>query len=396
MRRSPRHAPALQFPDAVVPGVVRALEAVVCGMEALVAGPTDAAPGPPAKGSDQAGGQLPAQQWAALLSRAMMELGGVLGLLSLHAQWKAQVSGSFAGLLRQLLAAGQQEQPMLAGFRVALRAGSQQLPLTGADAAQVRPAACRASRACSAWPGRTRPAVARWRHGAALLQNDPCLIPSRPLVQLFMLVAQQHLGLLGGGGPTAAAAVWRQAGDLPWVVAGQLAPLALHSGQLSAEDASRVALGACAAVDRVLRPLLRPDDDAASDASARDSPRQQPAALPAPAFVTAMASLAAQTACCLGERPGGGDGGQAARAGSAAAADVTDALLGVCEDCVAAAAELSVGDRASDALLNIGIGVGRQLLALLAAAGQHDENALADLLPRLQALLVRGGAGRRP
>jgi hypothetical protein len=146
-------------------------------------------------------------------------------------------------------------------------------------------------------------------------------------------------------------------------------------------------------------------DDGASEASAfvqgSSSPHPHPpAALPTPAFVTSIASLASQTACSLGEQlgaDGSSNGGSTSNggAGLAAAASVADTLLSVCEDCVAAVVELGVGDRASDALLAICLGISRQLLPLLATEGQLDGNALADLLPRLQALLVSGGSEGR-
>lgn len=72
----------------------------------------------------------------------MTELGAVLALLPLHADWKAQLSGAFNALLQQLLAPSarrpDQQSAMLAGFCSALIAGRQRLPLTSSDAAQVR------------------------------------------------------------------------------------------------------------------------------------------------------------------------------------------------------------------------------------------------------------------
>lgn len=195
-----------------------------------------------------------------------------------------------------------------------------------------------------------------------------------------MLIAEQHLGLLGGA-PVGLVGSWRAEGDLPWALASQLAPLALQSGALSAEHAGRVALGACGAVERALRPVLQ-QDDSSSEPSTHGSPLH--ASLPTPAFVAAAAALAAQTADSLSETPRGRAG-----AGGEAAERVTDTLLTVCEDCTAAVAELGVGDRASDALLNISIAIARQLLPLLAGAGERDPSALQDLLPRLQAVLVR-------
>ncbi|KAL4857248.1 Phosphatidylinositol 4-kinase alpha 1 [Chlorella vulgaris] len=331
-----------KFPDVVVPSIVHALQAVVDGIEALADDPERA--------TTSSDGLLPASRWGALLARVMAELDAVLSLLLLHADWKAQISAAFSTLLRQLLAVQQQETPMLSGFRATLLGDRRRLPLVGADAAQ-----------------------------------------------LFLHISQTHLGLLSSSGtPAASASKWRRAGDLPWSLAGQLAPLALSSGQLSAEQASRVALGACAAIEQLLRPVLVPDDGA-SEASAfvqgNSSPHPHPpAALPTPAFVTSIASLASQTACSLGEQlgaNGSSNGGSTSNggAGLAAAASVADTLLSVCEDCVAAVVELGVGDRASDALLAICLGISRQLLPLLATEGQLDGNALADLLPRLQALL---------
>ncbi len=99
------------------------------------------ADGPPLTpaASGTAAGVLPPPKWGSLLSHAVTELGAVLGLLPLAAEWKEQISGTFAALLRQLLAARRAEQqPMLAGFRTALASGRRRLPLTGSDAAQVR------------------------------------------------------------------------------------------------------------------------------------------------------------------------------------------------------------------------------------------------------------------
>jgi hypothetical protein len=106
-----------------------------------------------------------------------------------------------------------------------------------------------------------------------------------------------------------------------------------------------------------------------------------------------MAGLAAQTAVSLTEleqrsskdaaHASGQDGAEAG-----VAAEVTDTLLTVVEACVAAADELGVGEHASHALLNIAIALARCLLPLLALAGERQEAALADLLPRLQALMV--------
>ena len=209
-----------------------------------------------------------------------------------------------------------------------------------------------------------------------------------------MRIAEHHLGLISssssGDAPATAAAggSWRQDGDLPWALASQLALPALQSGQLSTEQASRVALGACAAIERALRPVLQPEDTG-SEPSVHGSPMQ--AALSTPAFVSGAAALAAQTACSLAEQ----GGGASASAGIAAATSVIDTLLSACEDCTTAVAELGVGDRASDALLDVASVAARQLLPLLGVAGERDENALQDLQPRLQAVLVRCGAGAR-
>lgn len=211
-----------------------------------------------------------------------------------------------------------------------------------------------------------------------------------------MRIAEQ-LGLIGGM-PAGPAGGWRTDGDLPWALASQMAPLALHSGALSAEQAGRVARGACAAIEHALRPILQ-QDDSSSEPSTHGSPMH--AQLPTPAFVAAAAALAAQTADSLAEQAGrgGGDSSSAeVAAGDDAVDAVVDTLLTVCEDCTAAVAELGVGDRASDALLNIAIAVSRQLLPLLGGAGERDPNALQDLLPRLQAVLVsvaRGVGGGR-
>ena len=140
--------PLPQFPETVVPGIVAALQAVVAAVEAaaadlssasVAAAAADAPPGTPLSPA-AAGGALPPPKWGLLLSHAVTELGTVLGLLSLIAEWKEQISGAFAALLRQLLAARRAEQqPMLAGFRATLASGRRRLPLTGADAAQVGP-----------------------------------------------------------------------------------------------------------------------------------------------------------------------------------------------------------------------------------------------------------------
>ncbi len=221
-----------------------------------------------------------------------------------------------------------------------------------------------------------------------------------PCLQLFLHIADQHLGLTGQ--PSASASSWGKEGDLAWALAGQLAPLALSSPQLGVAEAGRVALGACGAIDAALKPVLQPDDSG-SELSVQGSPAHGVAhsALPTPAFVAAAAALAAQTARGLAERHGsnGGEGnahdGSAkdAAAATSAVSAVTDTLLGVCEDCTAAVAEIGVGDRASDALLNIGLAVARQVAPLLALAGGRDRNALQDLLPRLQAVMVSETAG---
>ena len=131
----------LQFPDAVVPRIVAALGTVVSSAEALSADATSAAAANAAASTPSAPGALPPLKWAALLSQAMAELGAVLALLPLHAQWKAQLSGAFCALLEQLLAPAarrlDQHSAMLAGFRTALTAGRERLPLTSSDAAQV-------------------------------------------------------------------------------------------------------------------------------------------------------------------------------------------------------------------------------------------------------------------
>lgn len=226
--------------------------------------------------------------------------------------------------------------------------------------------------------------------------TSACIHVALPCLQLFLQIADQHLCLTGQ--PSAAcASSWGREGDLAWALAGQLAPLALPSPQLGVAEASRVALGACSAIDAALKPVLQPDDSG-SEASVQGSPAHGVAhsALPTPAFVAAAAALAAQTARGLAERHGGSDGEGGGPAGSAkdaaaatsAVAAVTDTLLGVCEDCTAAVAEIGVGDRASDALLNISLAVARQAAPLMALAGERDRNALQDLLPRLQALLV--------
>jgi len=56
---------------------------------------------------------------------------------------------------------------------------------------------------------------------------------------------------------------------------------------------------------------------------------------------------------------------------------------------------LGVGDRASDALLNMCLAVGGRLRPLLTGAGERDAGALTDQLPRLQAVLVCGPAAGR-
>ena len=128
----------MQYPEAVVPGIVQALHAVTCSLEAAATtGATDAA----AAAAEPAAGQLAAAQWAALLSQATAELVAVLTLLPLHGDWKAQLSVAFSELLQQVLdtrrAQGQGQGALLAGFRAALMSGWKRLPLTGADAAQV-------------------------------------------------------------------------------------------------------------------------------------------------------------------------------------------------------------------------------------------------------------------
>lgn len=210
-----------------------------------------------------------------------------------------------------------------------------------------------------------------------------------------MHIADERLGLTG----QPSAACWGREGDLPWALAGQLAPLALPSVQLGADEARRVALGACGAIDAALKPVLQPDDSG-SEASVQGSPVHGAAhaALPTPAFVAAAAALAAQTARGLAERHGSeADGPVDSAKDATAAADtvaaVTDTLLGVCEDCTAAAVEIGVGDRAWDALLNISLAAARQVVPLLALAGERDRNALQDLLPRLQAVMVSWAAG---
>lgn len=130
----------MQFPDAVVPRIVVALQAVVCSVVAVAAdlagAASSAAEAVPT--ATPTAGQLPADKWGSLLSHAVAELGAVLGLLPLHADWKAQLSGAFAELLQQLLGARRWEHSaMLSGFRAALTSGRRRLPLTGPDAAQV-------------------------------------------------------------------------------------------------------------------------------------------------------------------------------------------------------------------------------------------------------------------
>lgn len=203
-----------------------------------------------------------------------------------------------------------------------------------------------------------------------------------------MHVAEQHLGLLGSA-PAGPAGSWRSEGELPWALASQLAPLALQSGALTAQQAGRVALGACGAVEAALKPVLQ-QDDSASEPSVHGSPMH--AQLPTPAFVAAAAALAAQTAGSLAEQEAAA--GVLDGLGADAAEQVTDTLLEVCEDCAASVAELGVGDRASDALLNICNAVARQLLPLLTGAGERDAGALSDQLPRLQNVLVSRPAGR--
>ena len=129
----------MQFPETVVPRIVNALQAVVAAVEAAASAET-AAPSTPLPATPSAtGAQLAAPKWAALLTAAVGELGAVQGLLPLHTDWKAQLSGAFAALLRALLAAARrhEQHPLLSGFRTALTAGRQRLPLTSADAAQV-------------------------------------------------------------------------------------------------------------------------------------------------------------------------------------------------------------------------------------------------------------------
>ena len=140
--------PLPQFPETVVPRIVAALQAVVDAVEAAAAdfnsasaaaaaaAAVDAPPGTPLSPAAPvtAGGALPPPKWGSLLSHAIAELGAVLGLLSLTAEWKEQISGAFAALLRQLLAARRPEQqPMLAGLRAARASGRRRLPLTAAD-----------------------------------------------------------------------------------------------------------------------------------------------------------------------------------------------------------------------------------------------------------------------
>ena len=126
----------MQYPEAVVPGIVQALHAVAHSLEAAT---TDAQDAAAAFGAEPAAGQLAAPQWAALLSQAVAELGAVQTLLPLHVDWKAQLSAAFSELLQQLLASlrAQEQGAMLAGFRAALVSGRRRLPLTGTDAAQV-------------------------------------------------------------------------------------------------------------------------------------------------------------------------------------------------------------------------------------------------------------------
>ena len=118
---------------AALQGVVRSVEAVCADLAGAAASAADAAAATAASAA-----ALPASKWAALLAHAQGELGGVLGLLPLQAEWKAQLSGAYVRLLEAMLAARRWEHsPMLAGLRVALASGRQPLPLTGADAAQV-------------------------------------------------------------------------------------------------------------------------------------------------------------------------------------------------------------------------------------------------------------------
>lgn len=133
--------PPLQFPDAVVPQIVAALQTVVRSAEALAADANLAAAVTATAGTLSAPGALAPIKWASLLDHAMAELGAVLALLPLHADWKAQLSGAMRALLQQLLALAarrpDQQGAMLVGFRSALVAGRQRLPLTSGDAAQV-------------------------------------------------------------------------------------------------------------------------------------------------------------------------------------------------------------------------------------------------------------------
>lgn len=132
-----------------MPRIVAALQAVVDAVQAAAAdlnstsiAAADVPPGTPLTSGAPAApaGGLPPPKWGSLLSQAVAELGAVLSLLPLAAEWKEQISGTFAALLRQLLAARRgEQQPMLAGFRSTVASGRRRLPLTGADAAQVGP-----------------------------------------------------------------------------------------------------------------------------------------------------------------------------------------------------------------------------------------------------------------
>lgn len=137
--------PTPQFPDAVVPQIAAALQAVVRSADQVAADAAAGASTASAGATPTAASALPPGKWTALLSQAMNELGAVLGLLPLHGNWKAQLSGAFRALLEQLLALAAQRQEqhaMLAGFRAALTTGRDRLPLTSADAAQVGITCC--------------------------------------------------------------------------------------------------------------------------------------------------------------------------------------------------------------------------------------------------------------